>query len=84
MESDMFTFSKQDIDAVVEIRRRLKKEINVSIMLSSPTLMDDLADCCYMSRDAITRSRIRSFLNEKQHNWSDPMVEDLKLHNHAV
>lgn len=73
----MALLSKKDIDDIVEIRQRIKKEMGVTLKLASPDLNAELARLCSETRDMITRSRIRSYLKRIDYAFDDPLERQL-------
>jgi len=54
--------SKQQIDLLMEIRKRVRAEMDIRIKFTNSELPRELIDIHTKSMDAITRSRIRQFL----------------------
>lgn len=67
----MKQYTKKEIDQLVEIRRRLKSELGAAIQLADPDLLNVLIDYWPRSRDAITRSRIREFMDDVGGEWRE-------------
>ncbi len=63
----------QDIYTLKAIRVSLKEELGEKLLLADPDLYRSLESYWHRSRDPLTKSRIRSFLNEKQAVWNDPL-----------
>lgn|GEM_PF-3014466 len=67
-------FSPKELDSLLDIRKSLKKEIGEKLVLSSPDIFHELEAFWYISANAITKSKIRSFLNQKGVPWDDPLA----------
>lgn len=62
----------QDIYSLKAIRVSLKEELGEKLHFADPQLFKTLESYWHRSTDPLTKSRIRTFLNEKQVDWSDP------------
>ena len=70
----MHKYTREELDALMEIRSRLKQELGVKLMLSNAELYKELEAFWYLSPDAVTKSKIRGFLREKGVSWDDPLA----------
>lgn len=70
----MPTFNSQEVDRLMEIRSRLKAEIGQKLMLSSDDIYHELEAFWHITPNAITKSKIRSFLSDKGVKWDDPLA----------
>jgi hypothetical protein len=66
--------SRDDLDALMEIRSRLKEETGQKLTLSSRDIYHELEAFWYITPNAITKSKIRGFLNDKSVKWDDPLA----------
>ncbi len=62
--------SKKQIDLLMEIRQRVRSEMDIRIKFTNSELPRELIDIHLRSDDAITRSRIRQFLEMLEDKWS--------------
>ena len=72
----MNKFTRDDLVTLMDIRGRLKDESGVKLLLASPSIYKDMEEYWHLSRNAITKSKIRAFLNDKKVAWHDPMAPD--------
>jgi len=70
----MSKFTRDELDTLMAIRSRLKEELGAKLLLASPTIYKDLEEYWHLSRNAITKSRIRAFLYHKKVPWDDPLA----------
>lgn len=71
----MEIINKKQIDLLMEIRKRVRKELDVRIKFTNVDLPSELIDIHSQSSDAITRSRIRQFLELLEDKWSTRLKE---------
>ena len=62
----------QDIYVLKAIRVSLKEELGEKLLLSDPEIYKTLEQFWHRSKNPLTKSKIRSFLNEKNVAWDDP------------
>lgn len=67
-------FTRQELDSLMEIRSRLKQEVGQKLMLSGDDVYHELEAFWHITPNAITKSKIRSFLNSKNIAWEDPLA----------
>ena len=63
----------QDIYTLKAIRVSLKEEMGEKLQFADPELYRTLESYWHRSNNPITKSQIRSFLNEKKVKWNDPL-----------
>ena len=68
---DMTTpvFGKETIDDINLIRHRLKDEFGETPEISDPRILEELIDCAFISKDAISRSHIRKLMESLGEPW---------------
>ncbi len=69
----MNKFTRDDLVILMDIRGRLKDELGSKLLLASPSIYKDMEEYWHLSGNAITKSKIRAFLNDKKVPWDDPL-----------
>ncbi len=62
-------FGKEAIDDINLIRQRLKDEFGETPQISDPRILEELIDCAFISKDAISRSHIRKLMESIGEPW---------------
>jgi hypothetical protein len=66
--------SREDLDVLMEIRSRLKDDTGQKLALSGRDIYHELEAFWYITPNAITKSKIRNFLNSRNIDWNDPLA----------
>ncbi len=62
-------FDKVAIDNINLVRQHLKEEFDDVPNLQNPRLLEELIDCAYKTKNAITRSHIRKLMESLGEPW---------------